>query len=114
MALSGTLTDRALTKTDLPGEPHHPARIYNYYCIHLKQAIQPAFVLDVTVEWDRKLAAVKAYESQFITGRPTQWPTFLDQLHTEAAYRGKAIGVKYGEPFTSREPIGLSSLAHLV
>ena len=25
-----------LTKTDLPGAPHHPERIYNYYCVHLK------------------------------------------------------------------------------
>src|SRR5919205_4574653 len=46
-----------LTKTDLPGEPHHPARIYNYYCVHLKMAAQPAFVLDITNEWEQKLSA---------------------------------------------------------
>ena len=45
-----------LTKTDLPGEPHHPQRIYNYYCVHLKMAAQPAFVLDISDEWDQKLA----------------------------------------------------------
>ncbi len=67
-----------LTKSDLPGEPHHPQRIYNYYCVHLKQAPQPAFVLDITPYWERKLAAIRCYESQFITGRPTEPPTFLD------------------------------------
>jgi bacillithiol biosynthesis deacetylase BshB1 len=103
-----------LTKCDLPGEPWHPQRIFNYYCVHLKLVPQPAFILDISDDWERKIAAIRCYESQFITGRPTQWPTFLDQMHTEAAYWGKAIGVKYGEPFTSREPMGLKSLQELV
>jgi bacillithiol biosynthesis deacetylase BshB1 len=103
-----------LTKTDLPGEPHHPQRIYNYYCVHLKQVAQPAFILDISDYWDRKLAAIRCYESQFITGRPTTSPTFLEQLEVEAAYWGKCIGVRYGEPFTAREPIGLRDLQGLV
>jgi bacillithiol biosynthesis deacetylase BshB1 len=103
-----------LTKTDLPGEPHHPRRIYNYYCIHLKQAIQPAFVLDISPHVDAKLASIRAYESQFITGRPKEGPQFMDQLRDEASYWGKTIGVQYGEPFTSREPIGLRSMGELV
>ena len=37
-----------LTKTDMPGEPWHPRRIFNYYCVHLKHAAQPAFVLDIS------------------------------------------------------------------
>ncbi|MCA9258177.1 MAG: bacillithiol biosynthesis deacetylase BshB1, partial [Planctomycetales bacterium] len=69
-----------LTKTDLPGEPHHPQRIYNYYCVHLKMAPQPAFVLDISDHWERKIAAISAYQSQFVTGRPQEPPTFLDQL----------------------------------
>ena len=102
-----------LTKTDLPGEPHHPERIYNYYCIHLKTAAQPAFILDISAEWEQKLAAIRCYESQFITGRNKQ-PTFLDQLRDEASYWGKTIGVAYGEPYTSREPVGISTLAGLI
>lgn len=96
-----------LTKTDLPGDPWHPARIYHYYCVHLRLNAQPAFVLDISDVWDTKLAAIRCYESQFITGRPTEAPTFLDQLRDEAAYWGKLIGAKYGEPMTSREPIGV-------
>jgi bacillithiol biosynthesis deacetylase BshB1 len=103
-----------LTKTDLPGEPHHPQRIYNYYCIHLKQAIQPAFVLDVSEHWERKLAAIRAYESQFITGRPTETPTLIDGFAIEAAYWGKTIGVRYGEPFACREPLGMQSMGDLL
>jgi bacillithiol biosynthesis deacetylase BshB1 len=103
-----------LTKTDLPGEPHHPERIYYYYCVHLKLAPQPAFVLDISDEWDTKLAAIRCYESQFITGRPAEAPTFLDRLRDEAAYWGSKIGTRYGEPYASREPIGLSTMAGLV
>jgi LmbE family N-acetylglucosaminyl deacetylase len=80
----------------------------------LKLAPQPAFVLDISDVWDQKFAAIRCYESQFITGRPTESPTFLDQLRDEAAYWGKTIGVKYGEPFASKEPIGLRSLSQLV
>lgn len=103
-----------LSKTDMPGEPHHPERIYNYYCVHLKLAPQPAFVLDISEQWEKKFAAIGCYESQFITGRPTQSPTFLDQLRDEAAYWGKTIGVQYGEPFACREPLGLNSMAGLI
>ena len=103
-----------LHKSDLPGDPHYPERIYNYYCVHLKQALQPAFVLDISDFWEQKLASIRCYESQFITGRSKEPPTFLDRLRDEAAYWGKTIGVAYGEPYTSREPIGLSTLAGLV
>lgn len=103
-----------LTKSDLSSEPFHPERIYNYYCVHLRLAPQPAFVLDISDQWERKLAAIRAYESQFITGRPTDPPTFLDQLRDEAAYWGKSIGTRYGEPFTCREPLGLTTMAGLV
>ena len=103
-----------LTKTDLPGEPWHPERIFHYFSIHLKLVPQPAFVIDISQHWPQKLQAIKCYQSQFVTGRPTASPTFLDGLATEAAYWGKSIGVRYGEPFTCREPIGLQDLTALV
>lgn len=103
-----------LTKTDMPGEPHYPARIYYYYCVHLRVVPQPAFVLDISPYWERKLAAIRCYESQFIDGRSSQPPTFLDQLRDQAAVWGWAIGTRYGEPFASREPIGLSGTNDLL
>ncbi len=103
-----------LTKSDIPGEPHHPKRIYNYFCVHLRLTPQPAFVLDISDQWEQKLAAIRCYESQFISGRPTEPATFLDQLRDEAATWGKTIGTRYGEPFACREPLGLASLRELV
>lgn len=103
-----------LTKCDLPGLPHHPERIYNYYCVHLKLVPQPAFILDITPYWDQKVAALRSYHSQLVQGREDQSPTFLDRIRDEGAFWGKAIGRLYGEPFTAREPIGLTTLAGLV
>ncbi len=96
-----------LTKCDLPGRPHHPSRIYYYYCVHLKLAPQPAFVLDISEHWEKKRQAIACYQSQFVVGRPQDPPTFLDRLRDEAAYWGKAIGTLYGEPFASREPLAV-------
>ena len=102
-----------LTKTELAGDPYHPERIFYYYCIHLKHVASPSFILDISEHWDAKLASIKAYESQFITGREAMDPPMVDRFRDEAAYWGKMIGRRYGEPYASREPIALSSLAGL-
>lgn len=103
-----------LSKTDMPGERFHPKRIYNYYCVHLKMHAQPAFVLDISEYWEKKFASIVCYHSQFVKGREGMKPSFLDQLRDEAAYWGKSIGVAYGEPFTSREPIGMTDFSSLI
>jgi bacillithiol biosynthesis deacetylase BshB1 len=103
-----------LTRCDLPGEPWYAERVYHYYCVHLKLAPQPAFILDISPFWEQKLAAIRCYRSQFIDGRSPEPPTFLDRLRDEASYWGKTIGVPYGEPYACREPVGLNSLRTLV
>lgn len=102
-----------LTKTNLPGEPHYPERIWYYLCLHLRQVVQPAFVVDITPYWEQKRAIVECYHSQFIAGRPQTPPTIIDRIRDQAAYWGWTIGASYGEAFASREPIGLRSLGHL-
>ncbi|MEM8733976.1 MAG: bacillithiol biosynthesis deacetylase BshB1 [Planctomycetota bacterium] len=102
-----------LTKSELEGEPYHPERIFYYYCVHLKHVAQPAFVLDISEEWDEKAAAIRAFQSQFTTGREHLDPSFHDRIRDEAAYWGKMIGSKYGEPFASKEPIALKDFTRL-
>lgn len=103
-----------LSNTDMPGQPFHPQRIYNYFCVHLKMHASPAFVLDISDVWDRKLESIRCYHSQFIKGREHLDPQFIDQLRDEAAYWGKTIGVKFGEPYASREPIGMTGFNSLI
>jgi bacillithiol biosynthesis deacetylase BshB1 len=103
-----------LSKSDMPGERFHPERIFNYYCVHLKMHAKPAFVMDISEFWEQKLESIACYQSQFVAGREAMDPSFLEQLRIEAGYWGKSIGVKYGEPYTSREPIGLNGFGGLV
>ncbi len=97
----------------MPGEPYHPERIYYYYCIHLKHVASPDFIVDISENWDAKRASIEAYRSQFITGREAMDPPMMERFRDEAAYWGKMIGRRYGEPFASREPIAVSSLEGL-
>lgn len=98
-----------LSRTDMPGEPYHPPRIFYYFSIHLRIHPQPAFVFDISQSIDEKMAAVKCYESQFLTGRVQQFPTALDDIRDRARYWGWSIGSQFGEPFASRESLRISS-----
>ena len=103
-----------LSKTDMPGKRFHPRRIYHYYCVHLKQAVNPAFVVDISEHFEQKMEAIRCFQSQFVVGRTTSPPTFLDRVVTNAQYWGQMIGVRYGEPFQCKEPIGLRSMECLI
>jgi bacillithiol biosynthesis deacetylase BshB1 len=103
-----------LTKTDLPGPPHYPQRIFYYFSVHLRLHPSPSFVVDVTSFHDTKMRVLACYRSQFIEGRPTSPPTFLDELRDRARYWGWTIGTGYGEPLLCRELIGLRNLRDLV
>ncbi|MCA9266051.1 MAG: bacillithiol biosynthesis deacetylase BshB1 [Planctomycetales bacterium] len=103
-----------LTKCELEGEPFHPQRIYYYYSTHLKLALQPDFVLDITEQWPRKQSALECYQSQFVANHGHERPPLLERLRTIAAYWGNSIGKEYGEPFATREPLGMSSFSQLV
>jgi bacillithiol biosynthesis deacetylase BshB1 len=103
-----------LTKTDMPGEPHYPQRIIYYFSVHLRLHVKPSFVVDVTSHHAEKLRALACYRSQFIEGRPTSPPTFLDELRDRARYWGWTIGTTFGEPFLCREEIGLRDLQQLI
>ena len=98
-----------LSRSDLPGEPWWPPRIYYFWSIHLRIHPKPAFVFDVSEAIDEKMAAIRCYESQFETEVPGSSPTQLDDIRDRARYWGWSIGVKYGEPFASREEIGVAS-----
>jgi LmbE family N-acetylglucosaminyl deacetylase len=103
-----------LSKSDLPGDPHHPERVLHYSCVHLRLVTPPAFVLDISPYWAAKRQAIECYHSQFIAGREGIAPSFIDRLRDQAAYWGWSIGADYGEPFFSREPLGLASMRDLL
>ncbi len=99
-----------LSKTDLAGNPHYPKRIYYFFSFHVRLHINPSFVLDISDFQETKMNAIACYHSQFIQGRPTTPPTFLDDVRDRDRYWGWSIGTKFGEPFLMREKVGLGNL----
>ena len=82
--------------------------------------IKPDFVIDITGYMDTKLAAVKAYRSQFHDPTSSEPETlisskqFLDSVNYRASDLGRLIGVEYAEGFTSDKLIGLDRLDQLL
>ncbi len=105
-----------LTRTDEPGqlplegEPFIPARVFYFWSIHLRIHPQPAFVVDISAGIDTKMKAVRCYASHLLRNRSPEFPTVLDDIRDRARYWGWAIGKSFGEPFASREPIGLPGI----
>ena len=102
-----------LSKTDMPHEPHFPTRIIYYFSVHLRLHVKPSFVLDVSGVHADKMRVLACYQSQFIVGRPTLAPTFLDEICDRDRYWGWTIGAGFGEPYLCREEVGLRNLLHL-
>jgi bacillithiol biosynthesis deacetylase BshB1 len=97
------------------GKPHRPERTY-YYSLH--SPFPPTFVIDVSSTWERKMAAVRAYESQFQHNNgdietALSSPDFMRTLEARAVWFGAMIGVTYGEAFYSPGPVVLDTFPGL-
>lgn len=103
-----------LSKTDMPGERFHPERLYYYYCIHLRLAITPNVIIDISDHWSRKHAALSAYQSQFVHGKEDLRPSLLERFEVDARHWGNLIQRTHGEPLASKEPFALESLRDLL
>lgn len=103
-----------LSKSDMPGDAYWPPKMLYFFSIHLRIHPKAAFVFDITPHIDQKMAAIRCYESQFITGREQVFPTALDDIRDRARYWGWTIGTSFAEPFACREEIGLNNLKALL
>jgi len=76
---------------------------------------QPSFVYDITSVFEKKLAAIRSYASQFHSTaynkeEPQTYistPEFLDSIIGRHQMFGKMIGVPYAEGFISEKMIGV-------
>lgn len=96
------------------GRPHRPERLYYYMLHYLTQPFTPSFVIDISPFWERKLAVLAAYGSQFQAGgdeikTAISRPEFLRFLEVKAAWCGAMIGVMFGEGFFTPGPVPLDA-----
>lgn len=104
------------TKTDMAFEPHWPGKLIYFFASHLRQNIEPSFVVDISAYWQKKIAAVEAYESQFIYNQnsPDKKGWIIDHIDSICRYFGTRIGVEYAEPFYCEDLVALSDFDSLI
>lgn len=82
--------------------------------------IKPDFVVDITPYADRKIAALKAYETQFFnpnntsTNTPISGENFFEFLKGRWREYGRDIGVDFAEGFTIERSIGVNDITDLL
>lgn len=99
------------------GPPHRPAAVFSYM---QHDPFDPAFIVDVSAVWERKLESLAAYETQlFQPGQKeddSQPKTkvasreFREAVEGRARHFGLMIGAELGEPFWSRLPLAVGDL----
>ena len=87
--------------------PTHPRWLLYYFCTHLRLVPEPSFVVDISNQIEQKKQAILAYESQFVVNEKNR--SVVDWVMSMARFYGSRIGTQAGEPFFTREPIGLTS-----
>jgi N-acetylglucosamine malate deacetylase 1 len=116
-----------------PQEPHRPLLVLQYMQTY---TFEPKIIIDVSSVMEDRMKAMQAYGSQFArpknspsragTGRETEddkkieRETFLTQsgfyewIEARARAYGMIIGVEFGEPFWTHEPLGVKDVFSLL
>jgi N-acetylglucosamine malate deacetylase 1 len=96
-----------LQQLPIEGEPYRPFKILYSTAYAM---VRPTFVVDITEQYEMRRKAILAYGSQFrAKGRARKSKVWLaiDRLEEEmnqlARHYGQMIGVRYGEPFLTKE-----------
>ena len=106
-----------LARYDAPGSPHRPHKIL-YALSYREDPLKPTFVVDISDQFDRKLAAIRCYASQFDGAKAAGeiFPTGQDLyalVETQNAHYGSLIRTRYGEPFYTHETVAVDDVVAL-
>lgn len=89
------------------GAKHRPTKIL-YVHSHQFDEKRPSFVVDITAQMEKKIAAVLAYKTQFPDReKMTEW------LRARARGYGMMIGTTYGEGYVQREVMQVDDVVKL-
>lgn len=100
---------------DLP--KHRPLKILHSLA-YRQDFVRPSFVVDVSDVFERKIEAMRCYESQFegLTQAGEVYPNgepLEDIVRHYAAYYGSLIRRRYGEPFQTSEVMAVDDVLSL-
>ena len=104
-----------LRRLDEDTEPHRPFKIL-YSSLYAN--VTPSFVVDISAQFERRMAALFCYASQYGAGDagadlfPKQ-EEIRERLAAVARFYGNLIGVRYGEPFVVKETMRVDDVVSL-
>lgn len=98
---------------DVP--PHRPFKIL-YSSLYAN--VTPSFVVDISRHFERRMAALFSYASQYGDGGGASdlFPSHREieeRLAAIARFYGNLIGVRYGEPFVVKEAIQIDDVVNV-
>ena len=94
-----------LKKLDEYTAPHRPSKVL-YSSLYAN--VTPSFVVDISAQFERRMAALLSYHSQYGAseegaGLFPREQEIRERLAAFARFYGSLIGAKYGEPFVVKE-----------
>ena len=106
-----------LARYDAGGTPHRPHKIL-YALAYREDPVKPTFVVNITDQFARKLAAIRCYASQFegVKAAGEIFPTGQDLyslVEIQNAHYGSLIRCRYGEPFYTEETMRVDDVIGL-
>jgi len=106
-----------LAKLDPATPPHRPHKVL-HSITYREDHVKPTFVVDISQEFETKLAAIRCYASQFdgATQAGEVYPNgepLYDLIRHQAAHYGSLIRCRYGEPFFTFETMRADDLLAL-
>ncbi len=96
------------------GKPHRPEKIL-YTLAYREDAVKPTFVVDISDEFETKMAAIRCYASQF-DGKMAAGEIFpagediYENVRMHCARAGSLIRVAYGEPYLTHETVRIDDV----
>ncbi len=106
-----------LTNYKTEGEAHRPAKLL-YALAYREDPVKPTFVVDISDEFEIKMAAIRCYASQFEGAHAAGeiFPTgqsLYDVIKIQNAHYGSLIRTAYGEPFMTYETVKVDDVVKL-
>ena len=104
-----------LRKLDEYTEPHRPFKVL-YASLYAN--VTPSFVVDISAQFEGRMQALLAYESQYGAQEAAShlFPDpgeVRDRLASIARFYGNLIGTKYGEPYVVKETVKINDIVSL-
>jgi bacillithiol biosynthesis deacetylase BshB1 len=98
---------------DVP--PHRPFKIL-YASLYAN--VTPSFVVDISQQFDRRMASLFSYASQYgdTADASDLFPSHREveeRIAAVARFYGNLIGVKYGEPFVVKEAMQVDDIVNM-